>query len=57
MSQIFDPDDQYIDEDAVFRVRAALAVPYYREPRAAENERPPDLEHPLNVIDCAVISE
>lgn len=50
ISQIFDENDPYIDEDAVFGVRAELAVPYDREPTEAELERFPHIERPFNVV-------
>lgn len=51
ISQIFNVDDPYIDEDSVFGVRAPLAVPYDREPTAAELRHFPELERPFNVVD------
>jgi len=51
VSQIFNVDDPYIDEDSVFGVRAPLAVPYDREPDAAELKRFADLERPYNIVD------
>lgn len=51
ISQIFNADDPYIDEDSVFGVRAPLAVPYDREPTDEELARFPDLERPFNVVD------
>ncbi|MCA8926976.1 MAG: hypothetical protein KDC18_02830 [Alphaproteobacteria bacterium] len=50
VSQIFDENDPYIDQDAVFGVRADLAVPFDREPTAAELERFPGIERPFNVV-------
>ncbi len=49
VSQIFDAADPYIDADSVFGVRAPLAVPFDREPSAAELERFADIERPFNV--------
>ncbi len=51
ITQIFDVDDDYIDEDAVFGVRGALAVPYDREPSAAELDRFSGVERPFHMID------
>lgn len=51
VSQIFNVDDPYIDEDSVFGVRAPLAVPYDREPSEAELARFPEVERPFNVVD------
>ena len=50
ISQIFDENDDYIDEDSVFGVRADLAVPFDREPSEAELERFPNVERPFNVV-------
>jgi hydroxyquinol 1,2-dioxygenase len=50
VSQIFNVDDPYIDEDSVFGVRAPLAVPYDREPNADELRRFADVERPFNVV-------
>ena len=50
VSQIFNEADPYIDEDAVFGVRAPLAVPYDREPTAAELERFAHIGRPFNVV-------
>jgi protocatechuate 3,4-dioxygenase beta subunit len=51
VSQIFNVDDPYIDEDSVFGVRAPLAVPYDRPPSEAELRRFAGLERPFNVVD------
>jgi len=50
ISQIFNVDDPYIDEDSVFGVRAPLAVRYDREPSEEELARFPALEQPFNVV-------
>lgn len=50
ISQIFNQDDPYIDEDSVFGVRADLAVPFDGEPTEAELERFPNIERPFNVV-------
>jgi protocatechuate 3,4-dioxygenase beta subunit len=49
ISQVFDVNDPYIDEDSVFGVRDDLAVPYDREPTAEELERFSDIERPFNI--------
>lgn len=49
ISQIFDVNDPYIDEDAVFGVRAPLAVPYDRQPDEEERARFADIPRPFNV--------
>ncbi len=49
ISQIFDLNDPYIDQDAVFGVRAPLAVPYDKEPSAEESERLSAFRSPFNV--------
>lgn len=49
ISQIFDVNDPYIDEDAVFGVRAPLAVPYDRQPDEEELTRFADIQRPFNV--------
>jgi len=51
VSQIFDANDPYIDQDAVFGVRADLAVPFDREPRSEELERYAHVQQPFHVID------
>ena len=51
VSQIFDVADPYIDDDAVFGVRAPLAVPYNRAPTEAELQRFGGLPRPFNVVD------
>ena len=50
ISQIFDVDDPYIDEDSVFGVRAPLALPYDREPSTDELARFADIERPFNIV-------
>jgi hydroxyquinol 1,2-dioxygenase len=50
VSQIFNEADPYIDEDAVFGVRAELAVPFDREPSEAELERFSHVEKPFNMV-------
>lgn len=50
ISQIFNEDDPYIDEDSVFGVRADLAVPFDGAPTEAELERFPNIERPFNVV-------
>lgn len=50
ISQIFNEADPYIDEDAVFGVRADLAVPFDGEPTADELARFPNIERPFNVV-------
>jgi protocatechuate 3,4-dioxygenase beta subunit len=50
ISQIFNEADAYIDEDAVFGVRADLAVPFDGEPTAEELARFPNIERPFNVV-------
>ena len=52
VSQIFNVDDPYIDEDSVFGVRAPLAVPYDREPSEGELQRFADVERPFNVVEA-----
>ena len=49
VSQIFDLNDPYIDEDAVFGVRADLAVPYDKQPNEKELSRFADVPRPFNV--------
>ncbi len=50
VSQIFDVNDPYIDEDSVFGVRADLAVPFDGEPSEAVLERFPHIQRPFNVV-------
>lgn len=50
ISQIFNETDAYIDQDAVFGVRADLAVPFDKEPTAEELARFPNIERPFNVV-------
>ena len=49
ISQIFDINDPYIDEDSVFGVRSDLAVPYDQEPSDEELSRFPDIQQPFNI--------
>jgi protocatechuate 3,4-dioxygenase beta subunit len=49
ISQIFDLNDPYIDEDAVFGVRRPLAVPYDKQPSEEERARFADIQQPFNV--------
>ena len=49
ISQIFNVDDPYIDEDSVFGVRAPLAVPYDKEPSEEELKRFAEFQGPFNV--------
>ena len=49
ISQIFNVDDPYIDEDSVFGVRAALAIAYDKEPNDEELKRFTDFQRPFNV--------
>ena len=50
ISQVFNEADPYIDDDAVFGVRADLAVPFDTEPTAAELARFPNIQRPFNVV-------
>ena len=50
ISQIFNEADAYIDQDAVFGVRADLAVPFDKEPTVEELARFPNIERPFNVV-------
>jgi protocatechuate 3,4-dioxygenase beta subunit len=49
ISQIFDLNDPYIDEDAVFGVRGPLAVPYDQQPDEEEKARFANIQRPFNV--------
>ena len=49
ISQIFDLNDPYIDEDAVFGVRSDLAVPYDRQPSEDELSRFSQIQRPFNI--------
>ena len=48
ISQIFDLNDAYIDQDAVFGVREGLAVPYDHEPTDEELAAFSSFEGPFN---------
>lgn len=48
ISQIFDLNDAYIDQDAVFGVRDGLAVPYDHEPTDEERAAFSSFEGPFN---------
>lgn len=50
ISQIFNEADPYIDEDAVFGVRAPLAVSFDREPSEEEAKRFSHVKPPFNVV-------
>lgn len=50
ISQIFNEDDPYIDEDSVFGVRAPLVTKWDRQPTNDEAARHPDVEQPFNVV-------
>ncbi|MDE0727896.1 MAG: 6-chlorohydroxyquinol-1,2-dioxygenase, partial [Alphaproteobacteria bacterium] len=49
ISQIFDLNDPYIDEDAVFGVRSDLAVPYDQQPSEDELSRFAHIQQPFNI--------
>lgn len=49
ISQIFDLNDPYIDEDAVFGVRSDLAVPYDQQPSEDELSRFALIQQPFNI--------
>ncbi len=49
ISQIFDLNDPYIDEDAVFGVRSDLAVPYDQQPSEDELSRFHGIQQPFNI--------
>jgi protocatechuate 3,4-dioxygenase beta subunit len=50
VSQIFNENDPYIDEDAVFGVRAPLAVSYDQEPSEEELKLFSHVKQPFNVV-------
>lgn len=49
ISQVFDVNDPYIDEDSVFGVRAPLALTYDQEPSEEELARFADIRQPFNI--------
>lgn len=51
VTEIFDSADKYIEEDAVFGVRASLAVPFDRKPTAEERDRHGQIETPFHMVD------
>ena len=51
LSELFNADDAYIEEDAVFGVRGALAVPFDRAPSAEEKARYANVAEPFNMVD------
>ena len=50
VSQIFNENDPYIDEDAVFGVRGDLVASYNGEPAGEDLERYSHIERPFNVV-------
>ena len=51
VTEIFNTLDKYVDEDAVFGVRSALAVPFNREPTAQERARFAHVADPYHMVD------
>lgn len=51
VTELFNAEDQYIEEDAVFGVRAALAVPFDRAPTDAERARFDQVAAPFSMVD------
>jgi catechol 1,2-dioxygenase len=52
ITQIFNVDDAYIDQDAVFGVRAPLAVSWRKQPSNEDVKQHPDIEQPFNVVEA-----
>jgi protocatechuate 3,4-dioxygenase beta subunit len=52
ITQIFNEDDPYIDEDSVFGVRAPLVVSWKKTPSNEDVKAHPEIEQPFNVIDA-----
>lgn len=51
VTEIFDMQDDYLDQDAVFGVRTALALPFTREPTAEEQSRYAGVAAPYTMVD------
>ena len=51
VTEVFNAQDQYIEEDAVFGVRASLAVRFDREPTADERARFGHVATPFHMVD------
>ena len=51
VSELFNADDAYIEEDAVFGGRGTLAVPFDRVPSAEEKARYANVAEPFNMVD------
>ncbi len=51
VTEVFDSADKYIEEDAVFGVRASLAVPFDREPTAGERDRHSQVKTPFHMVE------
>lgn len=51
VSELFNESDEYIEEDAVFGVRGALAVPFDRAPSDAEKQRFAGVAEPFHMVD------
>lgn len=52
ITQIFNEDDDYIDQDAVFGVRGPLAVSWKKQPSSEDVKAHPDVEQPFNVVEA-----
>ncbi|MEQ9642261.1 MAG: dioxygenase [Alphaproteobacteria bacterium] len=52
ITQVFNEDDPYIDGDAVFGVRAPLAISWQRKPSNEDVAQHPDIEQPFNVVEA-----
>lgn len=51
VSELFNSEDEYIEEDAVFGVRDALSVPFDREPTNAERTQYDKVAVPFQMVD------
>ena len=51
VTEVFNTQDSYIDEDATFGVRQSLTVPFDRDPTEEELARHPGVERPFKMVD------
>lgn len=51
VTEVFNTEDKYIDEDATFGVRDSLAIPFNREPTEEEIARHSNVERPFKMVD------
>ncbi len=55
VTEMFNAADEFIEEDAVFGVRAPLAVPFDRDPTAEERARFAHVAEPFHMVDFDIV--